>query len=76
MVVDVNPLVESLTAIIAGPIVSLLNRYVFNNPSCQIGQECQVVEREPSESDHSNSSTVASSVVVTDSTVNHTHISH
>lgn len=72
-----NLLVESLTAVIAGSIVSLLNRFVINNPSCQLGQECQTFERETSESDSSNSSTTASSSVVTNTNSSpHTHIPH
>ena len=77
MPINMNLLVESLTAIIAGSIVSLLNRFVINNPSCQLGQECQNFERELSESDQSNSSTTASSSVVTNTnSTPHTHIPH
>ena len=49
MVVAVNPLVESITAIAAGSIVSSLSRYVFNKPSCV--QDCQNVEHEDGETD-------------------------
>ena len=76
MTIDFNLLVESLTAVIAGSIVSLLNRFVINNPNCQIVQECQNIEREVSESDMSNSSTIASSTVVTNTSSPHTHIPH
>ena len=76
MPINMNLLVESLTAIIAGSIVSLLNRFVINNPSCQLGQECQNFEREVSESDRSSSSTTASSAVVATASTPHTHIPH
>ena len=78
MPIDFNLLVESLTAVIAGSIVSLLNRFVINNPNCQIVQECQNIEREVSESDMSasSSSTTASTTVVTNTSSPHTHIPH
>ena len=76
MPIDFNLLVESLTAVIAGSIVSLLNRFVINNPNCQIVQECQNIEREVSESDMSNSSTIASTTVVTNTSSPHTHVPH
>ena len=78
MTIDFNLLVESLTAAIAGSIVSVLTRFVINNPSCQIGQECQTVERETSDGDMttSNSATTAASSVVTTNGSPHTHISH
>ena len=77
MPINMNLLVESLTAVIAGSIVSLSNRFVVNTPSCQLGQECQNFEREVSESDRSSSSTTASSSSVTNTnSTPHTHIPH
>ena len=75
MPINMNLLVESITAVIAGSIVSLLNRFVINNPNCQIGQECQDFERVSSDSE-SNSTSVASSTVVTTNSSPHTHIPH
>ena len=71
-----QPVIESITAVVAGSSVSFLNRFVFSNPLCSIGQECQVVERENTESKTSTSSTIASSVIVTDSNIPHNHIPH
>ena len=78
MVIDVNnPFVESLTAIVAGSIVSLLNRFVFSNPSCTVVQYCETIEQDEEESDTSNGSTMAGSVVVNNSShVPHTHVPH
>ena len=77
MVIYVNPRVESLTAIVAGNIVSLLYRYAFNTPLCTIVQCCENVERDDEETDTPNGSTMAGRVVGNDrSHIPHTHISH
>ena len=76
--ISFNLAMEGITAIIAGSVVSLLYSFVINNPSCQIGGECQTFERETSESDmtSSNSSTTASSSVVTNTSSHGTHTPH
>ena len=51
MPINVTFLVESITVVIVGSLVSLLNRFVFTTPSCTLSQYCKNAERETSESD-------------------------
>ena len=69
--------VESIAAVVVGSIVSLLNRYVFNNPVClNLLHNCRNPEcDDDSDSDSNSAPTITGSMVVTDS-VQFKHTSH